>query len=107
MQGKTSNTRMPAAFIGHGSPMNTLETNDFTRSCRFLGQALPRPQAVLAISAHWFIQATAVTAMPRPQVIHDFYGFPPRLLAFDYPALGSPKVAQDIADVTEARNCDQ
>jgi 4,5-DOPA dioxygenase extradiol len=81
--------------------MNTLERNRYTSAWRALGRALPLPRAVLAISAHWYVNGSAVTAMQQPRVIHDFYGFPRKLFEFDYPAPGSPEVAQEIADVLQ------
>ena len=89
--------RMPALFVGHGSPMNAIEDNEFTRVWRDLARRLPEPKAVLCISAHWQTQGVRITAAAQPETIHDFHGFPKKLSELSYPAPGHPRLAQQIA----------
>jgi 4,5-DOPA dioxygenase extradiol len=89
-------TIMPVLFIGHGSPMNVIQDNDFTRSLRSIITGIPKPQAILVISAHWLTRGTFVSAADRLEQIYDFYGFPEALYQVHYEPPGSPALAETI-----------
>src|SRR3954451_15712759 len=88
---------MPAAFLGHGNPMNALEDNRYTQAWHAFGRAVPRPRAILVVSAHWSTNPPAVTAMPRPRTIHDFYGFPQPMFDVESPAPGMPSFVEEVS----------
>lgn len=89
---------MPVLFVGHGSPTNAIENNEYTKTWELLAKQIPKPAAILAISAHWVTEGTKITAMEHPETIHDFYGFPKALNELQYPARGSPHVAKLVQE---------
>ncbi|MCR9015525.1 4,5-DOPA dioxygenase extradiol [Aquiflexum gelatinilyticum] len=103
-QDQKSTHLMPALFIGHGSPMNGIADNEFSRQWSILGKEIPKPSAVLVVSAHWLTRGTFITAMEHPKTIHDFGGFPKELFEVQYPAPGNPNLAKAISDLVVSTN---
>jgi 4,5-DOPA dioxygenase extradiol len=100
----THEQKMPVLFMGHGSPMNGIETNEFSLQWEAMGKELPLPKAILVISAHWLTRGTHVTAMEHPATIHDFGGFPQELFEVQYPAPGDPLLAAETKELIKSTN---
>src|SRR6187402_2659440 len=95
--------KMPVLFIGHGSPMNAVQQNSFTDALRKTGSTLPKPKAIMVVSAHWLTKGTFVTASAKPEIIYDFHGFPKEMYDVKYPAPGAPEYATLTTEITKEK----